>query len=97
MFQDDLSDPLLGIRATRVYVTLVALSVIILAFYSSLTIYTQSISVSKPSLVTFERLYDAYSLTLTCPCSDVAVPHGKMVKMSPPTYHQVRSMTSKRR
>lgn len=92
-----MSDRLLGIRATRVHLALLALSVIILTFYSSLTIRTVSVTVFKPSLRDFEHLYDAHSLTLTCPCSQVAVPHDKMIITTPPIYHQVRCMTLKRR
>lgn len=94
-FQDDINDPMLGVRATRVHITLLACSIIILAFYSSLTLRTRSISVSQPSITTFERLDRAYSLTLTCLCSQVAIPHKKMLITSPARYHQVRPITSK--
>jgi hypothetical protein len=90
-----LIDQLLEIRATRVYIILVATSVIILAFYSSVTVHTLTVLVLAPSLDTFERLQNDYSSTLVCPCSELAIPNGKMITISSPRYHQVRTMILK--
>lgn len=79
-----------GIYATRAYLTILTAFVVILTFYSSLTVHQLSFIVSNPSQATFERLYNSYSLTLTCPCSQVAIPQGQMVVLSPVLYHQVR-------
>lgn len=83
-------DERFGIFATRVYVVVLTVSIIILTFYSSLTVHNLSFTVMKPSLATFERLQKAYSFSLSCPCSQVAIPQGNMFTSSPVRYHQVR-------
>jgi hypothetical protein len=87
-----MTDELLGTRATTVYIILLVVSVIILAFYSSITVHIKSVTVSMPSVATFERLYELYPLTLICPCSQVAVPHNKMITFSQPRFHQVKTI-----
>ena len=66
---------------------LIGLSLIILTFYSSLTISTRSITMSKPSIDQFDDLYSKYSLT--CPCSQIAIPNHEIITVSSPRYHQV--------
>ncbi|UJR34695.1 hypothetical protein I4U23_027472 [Adineta vaga] len=89
LFEHDLSDQRTGIRATRVHVVLVIMSVIILAFYSSLTVHTRTVTVLAPSSNTFERLHNDYSVTLSCPCSQVSTPNAEMITISSPRYHQI--------
>lgn len=82
--------PLLEIYATYVYIILLVTCVTIIGLYSSLTIQTQSVIISKPSLSTFEKLQNTYSKTLNCPCSEISVPHSSMFIVSDPIYHQVK-------
>ncbi|CAF4625570.1 unnamed protein product, partial [Rotaria sp. Silwood2] len=85
---DAFDDEQLSIPLTRVYVILLATGVSILTFYSLLTVHNLAITVTKPSLDTFERLYSAYPLSVSCPCSKVAIPLREMVITSPVRYHQ---------
>ncbi len=88
-FKDEMDETLLEIYATYIYCTLLITCVIIIAFYSSLTIQTESVTISTPSLSTFETLYETYSETLKCPCSEIAVSYTDMFTVSDPIYHQV--------
>lgn len=81
----------MGIVATRYYIVVLLISVIVLAFYSSLSVRVITVAVSNPSRDTFERLHKTYPLTLTCPCSQIAIPQEKMVDISLPRFHQVRN------
>ncbi|CAF1630804.1 unnamed protein product [Adineta ricciae] len=89
VFKDDLSDQQIGIHATRVHLTLVVISVMVLAFYSSLTVHTRTVTVLSPSSTTFEGLYNNYPVTLSCPCSQVSIPNSEMITISTPRYHQI--------
>jgi hypothetical protein len=80
---------MLGIYATRIYVTVLTMAVIILSIYSSFTVYSNQITVQQPSLATFEKLHNAYSETLSCPCSQLSVPHKNMTKLITLQYHPV--------
>jgi hypothetical protein len=80
---------MLGIYATRIYVAVLTTAVIILSIYSSFTVYSNHITVQQPSLVTFEKLHSAYSETLSCPCSQLSVPHKNMTKLVTLQYHPV--------
>lgn len=90
MFKDDFNDSLRGMYATFTYVILLATCVAILIFYSLLAIQTHSVTILKPSLSTFEELQSAYSDTLNCPCSTLAVSHRNIFIFSDPVYHQVK-------
>lgn len=94
LFQHNLGDQRQGIRATRVYVALLMASAVAMMFYSSLTIYTRSITVLTPSQATFERLADLYPLTLVCPCAQLTMLHEQMIIISFPRFHQVSSPRS---
>ena len=89
-----MNDQRLGIRATRVYVILLVISLIVMTFYSSLTVYTRFITVPTPSRVTFEQLQSLNQLTLTCRCTQVVMPHERIMDISYPQYHQVRKRLS---
>lgn len=81
----------MGIVATRFYAIVLIISVTVLAFYSSLTVHVVTVTTSYPSRDTFEHLYQIYPLTLTCPCSQIAIPQEKMVDILSPRFHQVRN------
>jgi hypothetical protein len=66
------------------------IGVMILIFYESISIRTRSITVHKPSLNEYERLYAQYSSTLVCPCTDLSVSYSSIMSIQP-RYHQVCS------
>jgi hypothetical protein len=88
-FQDVLNNVVLGIYATRIYVAVLTMAVVILSIYASFTVYSNHITVQQPSLATFEKLHSAYSETLSCPCSQLSVPHKNMTKLITLKYHPV--------
>ena len=90
-----MNDLNLGIWATRIYVVALILSIAILTLYSSIISNTRLITVSKPSIQTFEALHQAFADTLSCPCSQLAIPYSQVIIASAPKYHQVRPELSR--
>ncbi|CAF1361513.1 unnamed protein product [Rotaria magnacalcarata] len=80
-----------GIHATRAYVLLLTACVVILTFYFWITVHTLTIVIAFPSRATFERLHDSYSLTFTCPCSQVAIPKDQIINASSLRLHAICS------
>ncbi|CAF4229041.1 unnamed protein product, partial [Rotaria sordida] len=68
---DDLSDKVLAVRATCIYIILLVVGITILMVYASSTISTRPVTISNPSLATFERLHSTYQTALACPCSQM--------------------------
>lgn len=77
--------------ATRTYIVSVILSIGILMIYSMSTVNTRIVTVSRPSLITFERLHNANLAKLQCPCSQLAISYRSMLDITLPRYHQVRN------
>ncbi|CAF4248165.1 unnamed protein product, partial [Rotaria sordida] len=88
---DDLSNKVLGIHATRIYLILLVVGITTLMIYSSSILNTRTVTISNPSLTTFERLHSTYPQTLICPCSLLTIPYNKILFISPPRYHPVRN------
>ncbi|CAF4239831.1 unnamed protein product, partial [Rotaria sordida] len=68
-----LSDIIDGIYSTRIFILSLIIGVLVLVFYSSLTVYIRINSVYQPSMNEYEQLYKQYSSTLTCPCTRLSV------------------------
>lgn len=62
----------------------------VLLFFISLSTETVTITVSNPSLITYNNLQVLYSNTLRCPCSTTAIPYERFISLSP-VLHQVCS------
>ncbi|CAF3324431.1 unnamed protein product [Rotaria sp. Silwood2] len=75
---------------TRFFIFLMVFSTIIIGFYAFLSVQTQIITIANPSLDTYEDLYNNYSTTLSCPCSQAIVPYGSFVTIAY-TLHQICS------
>ena len=84
--EQTLRDQLLS---TRVYLILLSASFIVFILFSSLTNITVSVTVSKPSLDTFEHLQAIFLDALSCPCQNIAVRYSSFLSFKF-TYHQVR-------
>lgn len=69
------------VLATRLYLHLFSVSLIVLVFYSSLTTKMISVTVFDPSLDTYDRLYTAYSNTLSCSCRTVTAAFATFMSM----------------
>ncbi|CAF1515849.1 unnamed protein product [Rotaria sordida] len=68
-----LSDIMDGIYSTHIFILSLIIGVLVLVFYSSLTVYIRINSVYQPSMNEYEQLYKQYSSTLTCPCTRLSV------------------------
>ncbi|CAF1513281.1 unnamed protein product [Adineta ricciae] len=79
-----------GIYSTRVCLFCLIIAMIILIFYTSISIQTRSITVYQPSLDEYDYLYAQYSSTLKCPCSRLSAPYSLIIHLEP-EYHQVCS------
>ncbi len=79
-----------GLYSTRLYTLLLMTGVLILVFYESISTQIQSVTVDKPSLNEYERLYTQYSSTLVCPCTTLSVSYSSIISIQP-RYHQVCS------
>jgi hypothetical protein len=78
------------VRATRIYVTVLAVSLIALILYALTTVITITITIENPSAATFEKLYEAHGSKLACPCTNAFISYAEMLHVPSPTYHPVR-------
>ncbi|CAF2169519.1 unnamed protein product [Rotaria magnacalcarata] len=76
--------------STRVYIVLLTFAVTILVFYTALNGTTQNITIQNPSQMTYETLFNKYSTTLSCRCSQVTIPYGKFISVFT-RYHSICS------
>ena len=76
--------------STRLYVLLIASSILILTIYSARIALEKSKTIVWPSLKEYRSLYDSHSDTLSCPCTSISIDHSAFLKLSP-SFHQVCS------
>ena len=76
--------------STRVFITLLIVSMTILLFYTSLVRVTKTIDVPTPTLEKYSELYSTYSQRLTCACSKISINYDTFLKVQY-TQHQVCS------
>ncbi len=67
---------------TRLFLLLLTISSIAAGFYTFLVIQNQVVTIAHPSFTTFEQLYDDYSDTLQCSCSQLSVPYGTFLNVT---------------
>ncbi|UJR29415.1 hypothetical protein I4U23_010627 [Adineta vaga] len=76
--------------ASRVYLILLIFAIVIITLSIGLSQQTQSFTIQSPTVDQFEYLYSQYSTTLTCPCTQIAIPFKKFLDLSP-MMHQICS------
>ncbi len=74
--------------ASRLYIVLVALVLIIFTAYLFLTPQIQMQTVENPSSASFSDLHSRYNSSLQCKCSNISVPY-EVFLMVKPHYHQM--------
>ena len=74
--------------ATRMFLLLLTLCIIILGTYASQESITQTITVIKPNFDRFRALIQIYPKTLNCPCESIAIMQNTFISLSP-DFHQV--------
>ncbi|CAF4291626.1 unnamed protein product, partial [Rotaria sordida] len=78
--------------ATRLYIILFIVAIVIIVTFTGLNSQIQSIKVSSPTELIFEQLQLQYSSSsLSCPCSQISVQYSKFISIKPIAYHQVCS------
>ncbi|CAF3903531.1 unnamed protein product, partial [Adineta steineri] len=75
------------IISTRIYILLLILSILILAIYRLQVTIIQTITVPSPSYTKYLELYENYSSSLVCPCTNIGIPQGNFIDINA-TFHQ---------
>ncbi|CAF3985031.1 unnamed protein product [Rotaria sordida] len=88
--KNDLEKERIGIIATRLYIFLTLVGLIILGFYTSFSKRGHTFTVEWPSLLQFEELHSMHSSTLNCPCSRFSMSYARIMSLSP-RYHSICS------
>jgi hypothetical protein len=79
-----------GYWSTRLYCVLLLIGIVTLSVYTSVTQYTISVTVDRPSRQEFLRLKTDYPVTLSCTCSNPSVHHGSFISLQT-RLHQICS------
>ncbi|CAF0987788.1 unnamed protein product, partial [Didymodactylos carnosus] len=74
--------------STRLYITTLLISSLILGFYTSFIDRTQIVTTKSPTIEQYNRIYEQHYQTLTCPCTKVSISYETFIRLSP-TYHQI--------
>ena len=67
---------------TRLFLLLLITSSIAAAFYTSLVVQSQLVTVAHPSFATYQQLYKNYADTLKCPCSQQSISYGSFLNVT---------------
>ncbi|CAF4486514.1 unnamed protein product, partial [Didymodactylos carnosus] len=76
--------------STRLFIILFACSLVTLVIYTLSVNRTQTITVKSLTLKEYTKLLKQYPQTLSCPCTQITIPYGQFIKLSP-KYHQICS------
>ncbi|CAF1292384.1 unnamed protein product [Didymodactylos carnosus] len=76
--------------STRLFIILFACSLVTLVIYTLSVQRTQTITVKSLTLKKYTKLLKQYPQTLSCPCTQITIPYGQFIKLSP-KYHQICS------
>ncbi|CAF4581566.1 unnamed protein product, partial [Rotaria sp. Silwood2] len=83
--EHELHDQLL---ATRIFLIVFIVSVIILTIYSSQVQLTKTVTINNPSIEQYFSLYKIHSETVACPCENIAIQRKTFISLQA-TFHQV--------
>ena len=76
------------IRATRIFIALISISIVVLVTYTMGSQRIITVEVKNISQAEYERLQAIYPNTFTCPCSQVSISLGSINSIHV-TFHQV--------
>lgn len=76
------------IIATRLFLVVSALSIVILTIYSSQQPIMKTVTFNNPTVDDYTSLITTESETLTCPCKNIAIRRGDFLTFRP-TFHQI--------
>ena len=75
---------------TRLYISSMLISFMVLVFYSALTEETKTYTVLNPSQAIYDRLYKKYGDIIECTCDKIAIPYSTFLNIEA-SYHQICS------
>ncbi|UJR19445.1 hypothetical protein I4U23_022575 [Adineta vaga] len=78
-------------RLTRIYLTLLFISFLILAVYAIIAHETKTVTIESPSISKYLQLSKQYPLTLQCSCSNITVKYNQFITKIEPQYHPICS------
>ena len=78
-------------HATRVFLIVLSASLSILTLFTFIRIQTTTVNIVEPTSKEFLQLYNQYSSTLNCPCSQAAIRYDQLILSIQPEYHQICS------
>ncbi|CAF3962162.1 unnamed protein product [Rotaria sp. Silwood1] len=94
LFPDRVDDDENRIReqryASRLYLVLLCVSVLVLIIITSLSPQYNTCTIEFPTITIYKELQSRFPNTLTCPCSQVNIPYGRFIQLYP-SFHQVCS------
>ncbi|CAF1007600.1 unnamed protein product [Adineta steineri] len=68
--------------ATRVYILLLIITLIIVVMYTSLTYYLNTFTITNPSLQQYQQLQQRYGLAaVSCSCSRSSIPYSTFIEL----------------
>jgi hypothetical protein len=73
-------------RSTRFYLVLLILSMVIITFYYTIVLHTETILIESPSFLEYSTL--VHQSSLQCPCSKIAVAYEQFIELEP-FYHEL--------
>jgi hypothetical protein len=76
--------------ATRIYIVLLGLSMVIITLCLALIPQTYIKTIETPSQAKFSHYYSLYPSSLQCPCSSISIPYDFFLTIEP-RYHQMCS------
>jgi hypothetical protein len=86
---DQITFKRLGQWSTRLYITCLITSLVLIMFHVIIWPQTLTKSFNEPSLDTYNDLIDNHADTLECPCTFISSTYNKFIKIEP-VFHQVR-------
>ncbi|CAF3993185.1 unnamed protein product [Adineta steineri] len=74
--------------STRLFIFFLIISLAILLLYTSLINITETVNIKEPSIKDYKQLYNSYSQTLTCECTQISINYEKFIHIQY-TLHQI--------
>ena len=68
--------------STRIFIILLIASLYVFFLYSFTASFTKSATVPTPDRETYSQLYQKYSQTLTCPCTEISINYGTFLHVN---------------
>lgn len=88
MITETLNRQKIALVASRIYLTVLAFSMVVLALYNCLQQVVTHVSIQTSSIIMFEKMHAKHPSSLSCPCEHISIPYSTFISLRL-TYHQV--------